>query len=336
MLGEPVVVIGFGPLGYKLVSYLIKNPIIGFIPRLVIDRRKSERQDTRPIPGNVIVKKISEIEAEGQKSLGDIRTAILVTSETPGDFYGLITEISHLTFSRLIVVSAMEQQSNLWLQPYDLGGIIGLEIGQNLIDTYQQAIKRIIDVFLILAFLPVTLPLTAVVALLVALDSTGSGFLQPDAHREKGRSFPKWKFRSMVPNAGEVLGEYLEKNPQVMEEWKTSQKLKNDPRFTRLGHFIRKFSLDELPQLWNVFIGEMSLVGPRPIVSAEQYGRCYNLYVHVRPGLTGLWQVSGRSDVYYEERVRMDEYYIRNWSVWLDVIILARTPLTVLEGKGAS
>ncbi len=168
--GEPVVVIGFGPLGYKLVSYLSKNPMIGFIPRLVIDRRKSERQDTRPIPGNVIVKKISEIEAEGQKSLGDIRTAILVTSETPGDFYETITEISHLTFSRLIVVSAMEQQSNLWLQPYDLGGIIGLEIGQNLIDTYQQAIKRIIDVFLILAFLPVTLPLTAVVALLVALN----------------------------------------------------------------------------------------------------------------------------------------------------------------------
>jgi lipopolysaccharide/colanic/teichoic acid biosynthesis glycosyltransferase len=141
----------------------------------------------------------------------------------------------------------------------------------------------------------------------------------------------------MVPDADAVLTKYLETHPELKEEWLRDQKLRNDPRITRTGRFLRKTSLDELPQLWNVLRGEMSLVGPRPIVEAEieRYGANFALYTRVLPGLTGLWQVSGRNDTTYPERVALDSYYVRNWSVWLDLYILARTVWVVLAGKGA-
>jgi lipopolysaccharide/colanic/teichoic acid biosynthesis glycosyltransferase len=141
----------------------------------------------------------------------------------------------------------------------------------------------------------------------------------------------------MVQNADRLLHEYLQQHPELREEWERDQKLRNDPRITRVGRFLRKTSLDEFPQLWNVLLGEMSLVGPRPIVEDEvkRYGSLFALYTKVRPGLTGLWQVSGRNDTTYAERVAMDAYYVRNWSPWLDLYILARTVWVVLFGKGA-
>jgi len=133
------------------------------------------------------------------------------------------------------------------------------------------------------------------------------------------------------------LTNLLESNPEVRSEWEKSQKLRRDPHVTRTGRFLRKTSLDELPQLWNVLRGEMSLVGPRPIVDAEvaKYHEVYKLYRRVRPGISGLWQVSGRSDTTYEERVAMDAYYVHNWSVWLDLVILARTVKSVISSLGA-
>jgi lipopolysaccharide/colanic/teichoic acid biosynthesis glycosyltransferase len=129
----------------------------------------------------------------------------------------------------------------------------------------------------------------------------------------------------------------LENNPALREEWERSHKLRNDPRITRAGRFLRSTSLDELPQLWNVIKGEMSLVGPRPIVEAEiaKYGRKYSLYTKVKSGLTGMWQISGRSDTSYDERVKLDSFYVRNWSVWLDLYILFRTIEIVFLRKGA-
>ena len=123
----------------------------------------------------------------------------------------------------------------------------------------------------------------------------------------------------------------------MREEWEATHKLRNDPRITRVGRFLRKTSLDELPQLWNVLVGHMSLVGPRPIVDDEValYGRDFDLIQQVCPGITGIWQVSGRNNVTYDERVGMDAYYVRNWSVWLDVYLLSRTALAVLLGRGA-
>jgi lipopolysaccharide/colanic/teichoic acid biosynthesis glycosyltransferase len=141
----------------------------------------------------------------------------------------------------------------------------------------------------------------------------------------------------MVKDADERLQTCLILHAELREEWDTSQKLKDDPRITRVGKLLRKFSLDELPQLWNVLKGEMSLVGPRPIVDAEtnHYGDGLGLYESVRPGMTGLWQVSGRNDIGYSTRVSLDSYYVRNWSVWLDLYILARTPIAVFSRDGA-
>jgi undecaprenyl-phosphate galactose phosphotransferase len=152
-----------------------------------------------------------------------------------------------------------------------------------------------------------------------------------------GRSFHCLKFRSMVRNAEQVLRHLLNEHPELRDEWTKNFKLRNDPRITRTGRVLRLTSLDELPQLWNVLRGEMSLVGPRPIVRAEllRYGRNASRYLAVKPGLTGLWQVKGRSDTTYRRRVAMDKFYVRNQSILLDIYILAATPSAVLRRNGA-
>ena len=141
----------------------------------------------------------------------------------------------------------------------------------------------------------------------------------------------------MVNDADAVLARHLGEDEEARAEWRVTQKLARDPRITPVGRWLRRTSLDELPQLWNVLRGEMSLVGPRPIVDAEiaRYGRGYALYQRVLPGVTGLWQVSGRNRLSYEERVKLDLYYVSNWSFWLDLYILARTLRAVLQGEGA-
>jgi lipopolysaccharide/colanic/teichoic acid biosynthesis glycosyltransferase len=146
-----------------------------------------------------------------------------------------------------------------------------------------------------------------------------------------------WKFRTMVVNGDEVLKAYLAANPAARDEWRRDHKLKNDPRVTWIGRILRKTSLDELPQLWNVVRGEMSLVGPRPIVRAEipKYGEQFDVYIRAVPGITGIWQISGRNDTGYRQRVALDVEYVSTWSVWLDLKILFNTVFVVLGQKGA-
>lgn len=152
-----------------------------------------------------------------------------------------------------------------------------------------------------------------------------------------GKPFKCWKLRSMVPNSKEILEELLANDADARAEWERDFKLKNDPRITRIGHFIRKTSLDELPQLWNVLKGDMSLVGPRPIVEAEleYYGDKRHDYLAAKPGLTGLWQVSGRNDTSYAYRVYLDSWYVAHWSIWTDIVIIIQTIGTILTRRGA-
>jgi len=202
---------------------------------------------------------------------------------------------------------------------------------------WSQHLKRTIDLTLSLALLIPCVPLMLAISLLVKLTSRGPIFFTERRIGRGGREFIAWKFRTMHVNAKEMLDCYLEEHPSLSREWKTTHKLKNDPRVTRIGRFLRKSSLDELPQLFNVIIGDMSLIGPRPIVSDEipRYGKDFWRYCRVRPGVTGLWQVSGRNDTTYEARVAYDAYYANNWSVWFDAWILARTVNVVLFCKGA-
>jgi Undecaprenyl-phosphate galactose phosphotransferase WbaP len=201
----------------------------------------------------------------------------------------------------------------------------------------KNRITRVLDITLILLAAPYIGLAFLVIAILIKFDSPGPVFFRQIRIGQFGRKFSVYKFRTMAQNAEQVLQEYLSSSPELMAEWLADHKLKQDPRVTRLGAFLRKSSLDELPQLWNIFIGEMSLVGPRPIVDAEieKYGKCFELYIQVRPGLTGLWQVSGRNNTTYERRVQLDEYYVRNRSVKLYFEILLKTVVVVLNEDGA-
>ena len=187
--------------------------------------------------------------------------------------------------------------------------------------------------------LPVNAPYTLFVAIatIVKLSSRGPILYQQTRYGRNGKVFGALKFRTMLPDAERALAVYLQAHPESQLEWARDQKLKNDPRVTRIGKWLRYLSLDELPQLLNVLTGDMSLVGPRPIVAAEieKYGRGYDLYTRVRPGITGLWQVSGRNNTTYEQRVSLDEYYVHNWSVWLDLYLLIRTFKVVCTAEGA-
>jgi Undecaprenyl-phosphate galactose phosphotransferase WbaP len=181
------------------------------------------------------------------------------------------------------------------------------------------------------------MPLFLILALAIKLSSKGPVFFGHLRYGRDGKVFRALKFRTMVPNADKVLEEHLQRHPELRREWERDHKLKEDPRITGVGRWLRRYSLDELPQLINILAGHMSLVGPRPIVKSEiaRYANSYDLYTRVTPGLTGLWQVSGRNNTTYGERVAFDEYYIRNWSVWMDVYILARTFQAVWLADGA-
>ena len=201
----------------------------------------------------------------------------------------------------------------------------------------KSRVARVLDISLILLAAPYILLAFLVIMLSIKLDSKGRVFYRQARIGRYGRKFYVYKFRTMVENAERILQTYLDNSPELKAEWLATHKLKNDPRVTRIGSILRKLSLDELPQLWNVIIGDMSLIGPRPIVDAEveKYGKCFDLYIQVRPGLTGLWQVSGRNDTTYEHRVELDEYYILNRSLKLDLQILLKTVFVVLRKDGA-
>ena len=179
-------------------------------------------------------------------------------------------------------------------------------------------------------------PLFIVLIFLIRRDGGPAFYTQPRLGKD-GKIFQCWKFRSMIMNADAILQDLMEKDPAVREEYTKFCKLKNDPRITKTGHFLRKTSIDELPQLFNVLKGEMSLVGPRPILvnEASYFGEKITDYYAVRPGITGLWQISGRNETTFEERVTLDTHYVHQWSFWGDIVILFKTVLVVFGRKGA-
>ncbi|MDG4594404.1 MAG: undecaprenyl-phosphate galactose phosphotransferase WbaP [Candidatus Contendobacter sp.] len=214
--------------------------------------------------------------------------------------------------------------------------VLFLSLRNNLARRGPRILKRAFDLvmsgFLLLAGAPVLICLASCIR-----RDGGSVFFGHWRIGRHGRPFRCLKFRTMVPNAEAVLEQVLATDPAARAEWDRDFKLKHDPRITPLGRLLRCYSLDELPQLWNVFKGEMSLVGPRPIVASEleRYGEDSELYLETRPGITGLWQISGRNDTGYAERVHLDAWYAKNWSLWMDIVILLKTIRVVLRHDGA-
>jgi Sugar transferases involved in lipopolysaccharide synthesis len=197
--------------------------------------------------------------------------------------------------------------------------------------------KRIFDVAVSAALIVFFLPLFAVIAIMVKLSSPGPALFGHRRLGHRGVPFRCYKFRTMVTNSNEVLADLLSRDPVAREEWNAKHKLRKDPRVTSFGQFLRTSSLDELPQLFNVLLGDMSLVGPRPIVTEEiqRYRHHFMDYASARPGMTGLWQVSGRSNCDYDRRVQLDVTYVRNWNLLKDFVILLRTVKVVFAREGS-
>jgi Undecaprenyl-phosphate galactose phosphotransferase WbaP len=236
-----------------------------------------------------------------------------------------------------IILPPLDHFPSLWLEACEAARRPALTFTNRLKSGVAPVLKRSLDLAVAVSLGIAVLPLVALIVAAIRLSSPGPIFYGQERIGRLGRRFKAWKFRTMRPNADAVLARYLEQHPALAAEWQANHKLRSDPRVTWVGRWLRSTSLDELPQVWNVIVGDMSLVGPRPIVSAEidKYAENYEQYVQVLPGITGLWQVSGRNNTTYEERVALDVYYVQNWSLWLDVYILACTAKVVLLCEGA-
>ena len=322
--GRPVYILGAGRAGRRVAKALKTYYLDGLVPVAFFDddpKKLGRTIEGVPVKGSLDAAR-SFGEDEGvrhvivavTKASPDLLTAVLRTQGRAFDKVQFIPDLSGLPTSGVTVSS--------------LDRLLALEIQNELASPVNQAVKRLLDILSVgLGGLLIS-PLVGLLALAVYLDSPGPVFYGHRRVGKDGRVFKAWKFRTMVPGADALLERHLTQNPALRAEWDATQKLREDPRVTRVGKFLRRYSLDELPQLWNILAGEMSLVGPRPIVTAEisKYGKAFELYRMVTPGLTGYWQVSGRSNTSYAYRVELDDYYVRNWSVWLDLVILLRTP----------
>ena len=203
---------------------------------------------------------------------------------------------------------------------------------------YRRIIQQSFNYFLAILLLPILLPIIAILAILIKKESKGAIFFVHTRIGKNGKKIPTLKFRSMYHDAQERLEALLKEDDSIKKEWEENFKLKDDPRITKLGGFLRKTSLDELPQIFNVLMGQMNFVGPRPVIQEEldkYYKDNSSYYFMVKPGITGLWQVSGRSDTDYDFRIKTDTWYVLNWSLWLDIVILIKTIKVVLKHDGA-
>ncbi len=213
-----------------------------------------------------------------------------------------------------------------------------LKIKNNLKSLYAQIVKRCFDIIVSTVFLILLSPLFLILYLAVRLTSSGPAIFVQQRPGKNGKIINVYKFRTMYLDGDERLQKALKENPKLAEEWRIYRKLKtSDPRVTSIGKFLRKFSLDELPQIYNVFIGDMSMVGPRPYLINElnQIGEAADIILMAKPGLCGLWQCSGRNELSFEDRVQLEEWYVLNWSLWLDIILMFKTAAVVLTAKGA-
>lgn len=323
--GVPVVIYTDKDSGDFIVEKLIKLKYLGYHPAIIINSSAKEISDFKGIP----VFPPSE-ELHQQIKEHNIKQAIIC--DYKGDMSYIMSSYRYTT-----TVSKNQTFFTNTQQLKDIGGIIGFSSIHNLTFKRNLFVKRCIDVIAILIVLPIILPIMILLGFLTKITSKGPIFYGHKRVGQNGKEIKCWKFRSMCINSQEILEKILATDPVRRAEWEKDRKFLDDPRVTKFGKFLRKTSLDELPQLFNIFIGQMSLVGPRPVTEPElvKYGEYKDYVLSVSPGLTGMWQVSGRSDTGYEERISFDTYYIQNWSIWLDIWILIKTVWVVLKGKGA-
>ncbi len=331
--GAPTAVVGCGDKGRNLVRLLMSGPDLGLRPigfiEIPDDRNLLKTQLPLPLIGTT---------ADLGRDRGSrVEVAIFNSAH----------ELAAVTSGprawmpncRLLFVEDAHDIQSLWLHTRTLGGLIGIEIRRGLCARYNRVFKRMIDVLISLPIGLLACPLIAVLALAIKLVDRGPAFYVQDRIGRNGTTLRMFKLRTMYTDAEQRLEELLGRDTQARAEWERFFKLDRDPRvLSIIGRFMRRSSLDELPQLWNVLRGDMSLVGPRPFPAYHMGSfdaEFQAIRVSVRPGITGMWQVSSRSNGDLQVQKAQDLFYIRNWSIWLDIYILLQTVPAVLSAKGA-
>jgi Undecaprenyl-phosphate galactose phosphotransferase WbaP len=330
--GEPVVVIASREKLENMMGYFHARRRLGFVPVVGVSTGSQSPSTAQILDVDDLLRlPDSHFAQQG------VHTALVSTQIVSDLSRSRINRDLLRKFERMIFVSESDWLAGLSISCHDFEGLLGMEARQNCLIPLDQILKRLMDILLSIILGILSLPLLLITALMIKLDSAGPIFYKQERVGKDGRRITIIKFRSMQVYAEKILIEYFAKHPKAQKEWNETQKLREDPRITRVGRWLRKFSVDELPQLFNVLKGDMSLVGPRPIVESEvwRYQDYIDVYSAVRPGVTGMWQVSGRNRTSYEQRVLYDVYYVRNCSFWLDTYLLLRTVWVVLSRDGA-
>ncbi|HMP89051.1 MAG TPA: undecaprenyl-phosphate galactose phosphotransferase WbaP [Kiritimatiellia bacterium] len=329
MWGAPTIVFTDRHVGPQVINALVQEPGLGYIPIGVIMNDPGYPSGAQIAGLTVIDSAVSETIAHA---------AIIALPNLSSHETADLVEACLSKYRRVVIIPDIADMPSLWVKPRDMVGMLGLEIPSNLIDPIARFIKRTFDLAFVLLTLPLWLPIGFILTVLIWVEDRANPMFLQERIGIKGRAFKTWKFRTMHPDAEILLQTKLKENPEMRAEWEANFKLKSDPRITRIGRFLRRTSLDELPQFINILRGEMSLVGPRPLPAyhhEELPARARELRERARPGMTGLWQVSGRSEAGHAGMPKWDTYYVRNWSAWLDIVIFIRTIRAVISAKGA-
>ena len=332
--GVPVIVLGAGDPARALIERLHAHPEIGLRPVACLDDDGVTQGECAgvPVAGPLAL-------AHSLAMALHIHHAVVVLPGISRQDLAWALDDWGTVFRHVILIPDFSGVASLWASARDLSGMLGLDLRQNLLVPFNRCTKRALDIAGALILGILAIPVLIAASLWIKVSSGGSVLYSQEREGEGGRSLQVPKLRTMHLNADALLMRVLSSSPEIRAEWSRHFKLKKDPRvLPSVGKFLRRTSLDELPQLWSVLKGEMSLVGPRPFPAYHLNGfgsRFRSLRNRVKPGLTGLWQVSDRADGDLEVQEALDTYYIRNWSLWLDLYILARTVRAVLFPRGA-
>jgi Undecaprenyl-phosphate galactose phosphotransferase WbaP len=322
--GKPVMILGYKEAGANVVDVLKRNWGLGYVPVAIFDYRL-----------DVSVRMPSENADSGQALFNitdyahnhGVDTVIFAMPHIRREQLAKLVDLASLSFRHVLVIPNLSGVVNSAVMARDLAGTFAVEVKYNLLNPWALRTKRVADLMATMLGGMLVLPLLLMLAVVVYIESGRPVFYRDQRMGRDGERFSCLKFRTMMPEAEALLQHVLEGDARLRSEYMKYHKLRDDPRITRVGRFLRRTSLDELPQIWNVLRGEMSLVGPRPYLPREsqEIGLSQSQILRVPPGITGPWQVSGRSRMSFGERVEMDNYYVRDWSIWLDIVLLART-----------
>lgn len=328
--GIPMVLIGSEDTVTPIIEKLLNNRRLGYRPVFYYDPHKTANQAIRNV--KPVASKDDLVQLANEWNLEYVLFSnVLVNDNLKRDFHW-IRDI----FPNIMMVFNASPFGSLWVQTIDLHGTLVIETNYHLLNKREMFIKRVLDISITFVLLLLSIPIFLILALLIKLDSKGPILYSQKRLGKGGVQFDCYKFRSMFVNAEEKLSDLLASNPEAADEYAKYHKLARDPRVTRIGRILRRYSLDELPQLINVVKGDMNLIAPRSYLPREldAIGDYANIILKVKPGLTGWWQVMGRNATTFEERLQLDAYYISNWSVWLDIYIVIKTFWVLISGQG--